>query len=37
VGAVESAGVGRPLNLSVRREGALLSVDVVPQDMRRSR
>jgi S1-C subfamily serine protease len=37
VGAVESAGVGRPLNLSVRREGALISVDVVPQDMRRSR
>jgi len=37
VGAVEASGVGRPLNLSLRREGALLSVEVVPQDMRRSR
>ena len=37
VAAVEASGVGRPLELSVRREGGSLQVSVVPQDMIRSR
>jgi S1-C subfamily serine protease len=37
VSTVEATGVGRTLLLSVRREGVPLSLEVVPQEMRRSR
>jgi S1-C subfamily serine protease len=37
VAAVEATGVGRTLELSVRRDGASLVVPVVPQEMGRSR
>jgi S1-C subfamily serine protease len=37
VSTVEATGVGRVLKLSVRRNGAPIAVEVVPQEMRRSR
>lgn len=37
VSTVEATGVGRVLTLSVRRDGVPLMIDLVPQEMRRSR
>jgi S1-C subfamily serine protease len=36
ISAVESTGVGRPLSLTVQRNGSTLKLDVVPGEMGRS-